>query len=77
MLMNPENRPRVMILIGKNKSFKTGRTSEYKIVITILAMTSVAKLAKPTVGSAHERIPSENAVIKIARNITCSIMHPK
>ncbi len=73
MLINPENRPRVMILIGRNRSLSTGRTSEYRIVMTILAIISVTRLEKPTVGSAQDKIPNENAVIKIARNICLSI----
>lgn len=56
-----------MILIGRNNNLSTGRTSEYNMVSTILAMMSVIKLEKPTVGSAQDSIPSENAVIKIAR----------
>lgn len=35
----------------------------------MLAITSVVILEKPTVGSAQARIPSVNAVIKIALNI--------
>ena len=56
-------------MIGKNNSFKIGRTNEYRIVTTILAIIIVVILEKPTVGNAQARIPSVNAVIRIALNI--------
>ena len=73
ILINPEKRPSVITLIGKNKSFKIGRTRVYKIVMTTLAIISVIRLEKPTVGSAQASTPSEKAVIKIDRIICQSI----
>lgn len=74
MLINPENSPKVIMLIGKNKSFKIGRTIAYKIVKTKLAIAKVIKLEKPTVGSPQAKIPKVNAVISIALIILISII---
>lgn len=65
MLMIPEKRPSVITLIGRNKSFKIGRTTPYKIVNTKLAISSVVRLENPTVGTAQAKIPNVIAVIKI------------
>jgi len=74
MLISPEKRPRVMILMGRNKSLRIGRTREYKIVKTKLAISKVVRLENPTVGNDHAKTPKVNAVINIARNMDYSIM---
>lgn len=64
--ITPENKPKVTTLTGKNRIFKIGLISEYKIVKTTLAMARVNKLLKPTVGNNQAKIANEIPVIKIA-----------
>jgi hypothetical protein len=63
MLITPEKRPRVMILIGKNNNFKIGLMNFCRNVKTILATIKVGQLEKLTTGTNHAKITIERKVM--------------
>jgi hypothetical protein len=57
------------MFIGKKKIFKIGRIKPYKIVTTILAITSVTQLEKDTVGRSQAKRNKVKAVRTIGRSM--------
>jgi hypothetical protein len=70
MFITKENKPRVMILMGRNSIFKIGLIRPYKTVNTRLAIIKADQLAMEIKGKNQERIKSVIAVRKNGLSMT-------